>query len=206
MARAQLFFASRLVHFVTAVSMGSLYVIFAAAHIAAFSKTGKVQLLFLVVSEAVLAALFVFRTPPKDYARSPVVWLIAAVGAYLPLGLRPTSLSMFPGADWGVAVGTAMQMAGLLSLNRSFAIVPALRKIKTGGLYRWVRHPIYASYFLLHTSYVAGNLSLRNVAIWLLVSILLIVRLHLEEEHLSADPAYLEYRSRVRWRLFPFLY
>ena len=39
----------------------------------------------------------------------------------------------------------------------------ARRQLKTSGLYRLVRHPLYASYLLSYLGYVLANTNLRNV-------------------------------------------
>ncbi len=170
-----------------------------------FADSGRAACWF-VVAECLVAMLFLLRTQPKSFAHRPLDWLVAALGTFIPMLLRPTGSALFDGADWGVAAGSVLQILGILSLNRSFAIVPALREVKTGGMYRWVRHPIYASYLITMSAYLTGNLSLRNAVVWLLGIACLLLRVHLEERHLVRAPAYRAYMNRVRWRLIPRLY
>jgi len=40
-------------------------------------------------------------------------------------------------------------LVGIISLRDSFGILPALRKVVTGGVYQLVRHPIYSCYLHL---------------------------------------------------------
>jgi protein-S-isoprenylcysteine O-methyltransferase Ste14 len=103
-------------------------------------------------------------------------------------------------------VGAAIQVLGLISLNRSFAIVAAKRVIKTAWMYRVVRHPIYASYCLTFTGYVLANTSPANVTIYAISIVFLIARIFREEAHLSLDPLYREYMQSVRYRLVPFIF
>lgn len=198
--------AEPFMHLLAGVAMAAAYALFAYAHGIKFAESGRVAFLFFVAAESLIALLFLLRTQPKSFASSPVDWAVAALGTWLPLFLRPTSESLVPGADWGIAIGATLQILGVLSLNRSFAIVPALRELKTRGMYRWVRHPIYASYLISQTAYVVGNWSARNALIWLLSMLFLLGRIHLEERHLARTPGYREYMRRVRWRLIPHLY
>lgn len=75
------------------------------------------------------------------------------------------------------------------------------------GVYRWLRHPGYAGGLYL---YLATPLFLD--AWWafvpaLLFSLALILRTALEDRWLSENlPGYREYASRVRYRLFPFVW
>ena len=205
MSRWERIMASPLVHVGSGILLAALWIVFAMAHAARFKATGQPSLLFFCLSETVSAWFLLLRTQPKTYSKSPLAWLIAALGTFLPLLFRPNGNALVSGSDWGLIVGVCLQFAGLLSLNRSFAMVPALRELKTGGLYRHVRHPVYASYLVIFTSYVAGNFSTRNLLLWAAVIGLLLMRMRLEERHLGRDPAYREYMARVRWRVLPFI-
>jgi protein-S-isoprenylcysteine O-methyltransferase Ste14 len=119
---------------------------------------------------------------------------------------RPAAWGVLPAAGMLILVGAALQIVGLLSLNRSFAIVAAKRDIKTSGMYRLVRHPIYASYFLVFAGYVLQNTSIANLLIYMLLLVLLLIRIVREERHLALDPAYREYMQAVRYRLIPFVF
>lgn len=190
----------------TGVPLAMLWLSFAVMHISAFMLTGALNLLVFCAAETLVAGFFLFRRPAKTFSLEPGEWCVAALGTFLPLLLKPTSMALVSGAEWGVSVGATIQIAGLLSLNRSFAIVPALREIKTGGMYRWVRHPIYASYLITLSAYVLSNYSLTNVLVWTATLSFLFLRIHLEERHLSQSPEYRGYMQRVRWRVVPLLY
>ena len=107
-------------------------------------------------------------------------------------------------------VGNAIKLFGmlevivaLLSLRRSFGIVPANRGIRTQGLYNVVRHPLYASELLTLGGFAIVSPSLWNVSLWLCDFALQLARAHAEERFLIEDPSYLQYRSRVKYRLIP---
>lgn len=198
--------ASKPVHLATGAALSTLWLIFAAAHFANFMATGKASLLFFCIAETLAAAFLMFRTQPRTFTRSPRDWVIAITGTFLPLLLRPTESSATTFAEWGLILGSSIQIAGVLSLNRSYALVPALRRVKTGGMYRCVRHPIYFSYFVTFFFYLAVNFSTANLFIVTATCALLITRIYLEEQHLCQTPEYRAYRNKVKWRLIPFVF
>lgn len=190
----------------TAVLLSTLWLFFAAAHLVVFSRTLEPSLALFCMAETMVAAFFLIRTQPRTFTRAPHEWIVAMLGTFFPLLLRPTSHALLPGADWGIVIGATFQIAGILSLNRSFALVPALRRLKTGGMYRLVRHPIYAAYLLTFCSYLAANYSIWNLLILLFSVTLMVARLRFEEGHLSLAPEYRDYQQRVKWRLIPFVF
>lgn len=99
-----------------------------------------------------------------------------------------------------------LQILGLISLNRSFALVAAKRQIKTAGMYRFVRHPLYASYLLINTGYILTNTTSMNLALYVMSMGFLYVRMVREEKHLALDPAYGQYMQQVRYRVVPFMF
>ena len=108
------------------------------------------------------------------------------------------------------AVGLALQFAGLawqvwskVTLGRSFGLLPARRKLVTGGPYRVVRHPIYFGYLLAHLGFLPANFSWRNAAVLAALYVVQVLRLRREEAVLSQDPAYRAYMAGTRWRLVP---
>lgn len=186
--------------------LAALWLLFAIAHLSGFGRTGKTSLLVFALAETIVAAFLLLRTQPKTLSTRPAEWAVAVAGTFLPLLVRPTTDTLIPAAEWGLVLGSALQIAGVLSLNRSLAIVPALRELKTAGMYRVVRHPIYFSYLVTFSCYLAVNFSARNLLILLASSVLLVARVHFEERHLAQMPEYQAYRSRVRWRLIPFVF
>jgi protein-S-isoprenylcysteine O-methyltransferase Ste14 len=104
------------------------------------------------------------------------------------------------------AVGTAFGVIGILSLNRSAGLLPANRGIRSAGAYRFVRHPLYASYLVTQFGYIGSNLSGWNVGVAIAALAAQIIRIRGEERLLSLDPEYASYKGRTRWRLLPFVY
>jgi protein-S-isoprenylcysteine O-methyltransferase Ste14 len=100
-------------------------------------------------------------------------------------------------------VGLCAVAASLLSLRRSFGIVPAHRGIRTHGLYSFVRHPLYASELFAILGFVIANPSPWNISLWLGDCLLNFARARAEEGFLGRDPVYSQYQARVRYRFIP---
>jgi len=66
----------------------------------------------------------------------------------LTVAQGPTGATPFP-ALLIQFTATLLFGASVLTLGDSFAVFPERRNIVTGGVYRWIRHPMYASYLLL---------------------------------------------------------
>ncbi|MGM8060146.1 methyltransferase family protein [Vogesella indigofera] len=183
-----------------------LWVGFSYAHFTKFQVSHDPALLLVIFSETLTAILFIIRAAPKTVSLQAYDWLVALGGTFAPFLFRPTAWGVLPDAVVLVWLGTLLQIFSLLSLNRSIAIVAAKREIKTKGMYRYVRHPIYASYVLLFAGYVLSNTSVANVLIYALLLVLLACRIAREERHLEADPVYREYMLAVRYRLIPYVF
>ena len=88
-------------------------------------------------------------------------------------------------------------------LRRSFGIVPAHRGIRTTGMYRFVRHPLYAAELLTLAGVALANPSVRNTLLWIVELAVQLGRTSTEEAFLGTDPDYANYVARVRYRLLP---
>jgi protein-S-isoprenylcysteine O-methyltransferase Ste14 len=79
------------------------------------------------------------------------------------------------------------------------------RGVVARGPYRFVRHPAYAAKLLIWymQGVVFGDFS---VGLLLALTVIYVLRALTEEWHLMAtDPAYEDYRRKVRWRFVPFV-
>ncbi|WP_395400074.1 methyltransferase family protein [Pseudoduganella sp. UC29_106] len=158
------------------------------------------------MAETLAAALFLLRSKPVAVSAHAGDWLIGIAGTFGVFMFVPAGYGLLPPAKLLLLLGCLLQIAGLLSLNRSFALVAAQREIKTGGMYRLVRHPLYASYMLGFVGYVLSNTSMRNLAVAVVVTLLLLARIVREERLLQQDPAYRAYMRRVPYRLIPLIF
>jgi protein-S-isoprenylcysteine O-methyltransferase Ste14 len=162
--------------------------------------------LLLSVQEGCAAILILCRRPLRAGATTCRATLVAWVGALLPLLLRPAPATV----GWLFPAGTALQIAGgmlailaTVQLGRSFGIVAANRGIQAGGLYRLVRHPIYAAYVLIFGGFVFAHPSPANVLVLLIWLWAQLGRIQAEEQILGQDDAYRSYQQRVCYRLLP---
>jgi protein-S-isoprenylcysteine O-methyltransferase Ste14 len=171
-----------------------------------FTDSGSINMLGLCAVNTVFLAIFISRRDATSISASPGLWLIAFGGTLLPLLMRPSLTGPFTTVGNGIQLlGMLGIIASLLSLRRSFGIVPANRGIRTQGLYTVVRHPLYASELLTFGGFAVANPSLLNVSVWLCDFVLQLARAHAEERFLSEDPSYLQYLSRVKYRLIPLI-
>ncbi|HZZ83142.1 MAG TPA: methyltransferase [Anaeromyxobacteraceae bacterium] len=189
------------------LAVALFYASFVYRHLIAYRQAPRASLVIIVVMEALLAAIVVLRAPAERTSFSLRAWVTTLGGTLGPLLLRPV-----PGAR-DVLAGDALQVAGatlallgVLSLNRSFGLLPAKRGIRSQGLYRWVRHPLYGAYLILYLGYAASNPSLANAAILAIATACQVLRLLNEEAFLSQYEDYQRYRSATRWRLLPYVF
>lgn len=197
---------SKAINVLIGLAMASLWGLFAYRHLMAFGASGEWAYLVICVSETLTAGLFLFRSAPVTVSKDPLDWLFALGGTFTALLFAPSGWGILPAAKILILLGTVMQIFGLISLNRSFALVAAKREIKTRGMYRLIRHPLYASYLIVFTGYILTNTTWMNAAIYVMTMAFLFVRLQREEKHLSLDPKYAEYMRLVRYRVIPFIF
>ena len=105
-----------------------------------------------------------------------------------------------------ITIGLIVMVAGLVSLGRSFGIMPRARGLVQGGLYRRICHPIYLGELLVFAGILILAISPLTLAINATFVALQVCRLMMEERTLSeAYPAYAEYCTRTA-RLLPGVY
>jgi protein-S-isoprenylcysteine O-methyltransferase Ste14 len=173
----------------------------------AIETGGLLAVVLVLFSEGVVCVLLVFRRATTNISIDFEDWLLAAAGTFLPLlvtkGGDPILGILGP---YLLLVGTITHIAAKLTLLRSFGLVAANRGIKVGGLYRYVRHPMYAGYILTHIGFLLASPSLWNAVIYVSAWTLLIARVFAEERILNKDPEYMEYARLVRHRIVPGIY
>lgn len=149
--------------------------------------------------------LFLRRGLPVDGPRA--VGALAALPALL-LGAAAWRLGPAP-ADWPLWTGRFLLVAtlwtcwSLLSLGKSFAVLPARRALVTRGPYRLVRHPAYLGELLALQAVGAASLRPAIQALCAAAALPVMLRIFVEEQALAADPGWSRYAAAVRWRLVP---
>ena len=181
--------------------------------------------LLFILFQTEFAFLMIIRKDTIVSSKNPLDYVVAITGTFIVFLYRPvipvehsTVLDGFLGdaldganiLSAATIAGNALiyisaiwEIFGFVSLNRSAGIVPANRGIKTGGLYKVVRHPIYLGSMILYIGYSLLNPSFYNMCILLAGMCLQIARIYREEKVLIQDAKYREYTQRVKWRLIP---
>jgi len=162
----------------------------------------------------------VARVVPPALERSVYVWIASVLFLFVCALWQPV-----PGIAW-IATGplrwllVALQAAGIwlilrsafmldvleLSGVRQLSSTPRAAVFKTSGPYGWIRHPIYAGWFLLVLC--APGMTMTRLVFAAVSSAYLLVAIPFEERSLlaTAGNAYREYVQQVRWKLIPGLY
>lgn len=93
-------------------------------------------------------------------------------------------------------LATVLNVAGLVAMRRSFAIMAEARVLVTAGVYRWVRHPMYAAHFIIFFCVMLLRLSPLTVALYAAFVAGQVYRARIEERKLmSTFPEYADYRK-----------
>lgn len=168
-----------------------------------FQKTNRLSSLFYVLFNLVVVLLSFSRRMPRSVSWNPFDWGLASLATVLPLLLIPAA-SRNSWLWFSIqCIGEAISTLSLLTLNRSLGMVPANRGVKTRGMYRLVRHPMYCGYCVSDLAMLVQNFCVWNLCVAGAHLIAQTIRITREERLLMEDPAYADYAARVRWRLIP---
>lgn len=176
---------------------------------AAWQDSGHLTGVIATVGFSLAIVFTVTRRPARQMDGAPLSRLATLGATVAPLLFAATTRDpLLPDAVTGwLALGASLWVwTGLLTLGRSFAFLPAHRGLAHSGLYRIVRHPLYAGYVWLHLAVVLAYPSWWNLACWIVAEGSQFIRLQAEERILSTDPAYRHYQAQTRWRLLPGIY
>jgi protein-S-isoprenylcysteine O-methyltransferase Ste14 len=185
---------------------GILFVLLSLNLVHDFIATRRVTGLLLLVSEALVVVLIVFRRPAQQVDRSMAARLVTALSMLGPPLLRAGSEApLLPDMVTAAvsSIGLALVIAAKLTLGRSFGLVPANRGVVDGGPYGMMRHPIYTGYVISHVAFLASHPTTLNIALIVAADSALVLRALLEERTLLGDERYRTYCARVGWHLVP---
>ena len=138
------------------------------------------------------------------------IFLAVYLANYLRLPIYANPSGQYIGVAL-IALGILIRLLAIYSLGQYFTVDVTIRpnhRIKTDGLYKYLRHPSYAASLL---SFIGMGITFNNwVSLLLLVGAVLVVfinRIRVEEtvliDHFGAD--YIAYR-KVTPGLIPFIY
>lgn len=183
-----------------------LYVVLTRNLLADFLHTGRLTGLLLLVTELLVIVFTVVRRRALSIDRSMPALAATSVSVLGPLLVRAVpGQGLVPdlATTCAAAVGLSITIAAKLALGRSFGIVPANRGVVRAGLYKLVRHPIYAGHIITHIGFAVAHPIAWNVMVLAVADVALILRALREEKVLMADVAYVDYCRRVAWHVVP---
>jgi protein-S-isoprenylcysteine O-methyltransferase Ste14 len=169
--------------------------------------------LYAILRTAIVIAFAVFtvgRERPERVSRSPLAFAacaaaIAAVLAFAAPSSSTPEAYVIAGDALAVAFGVWL-LVSVLSLGRSFGVLPEARHLVTRGPYRLVRHPVYLGELGACIGLALAAASVYNVVALAILMFAQGVRMVLEERALAeAFPEYRLYASHTprlipRWR------
>jgi protein-S-isoprenylcysteine O-methyltransferase Ste14 len=148
-------------------------------------------------------AFHLIRKPAEQISTSLYDWSIGIFGAFTNFLYEGTQGNDLWWATTMQLFGMSLQVAGMLSLNRSIGFVAANRGVRTSGMYRFVRHPLYFSYCISFMGFLMNHFTAHNLIVYLTMVSMLFLRILAEERLLSRSPEYQAYQKQVRYRLIP---
>ena len=163
----------------------------------------------ILIHNSLLLSLFLIRRKSTQISEHLIDWIIPILTLTSTLLLDPQQT----GNDACALISLVIQCVGmtgiilsLASLGRSFGIIPANRKIQSSGMYRIVRHPLYASELIFYTGFLIAHFNPMNGILILFILAGQIFRSHAEERLLLQDGGYLDYLNKIHYRLIPGVY
>lgn len=168
-------------------------------------------LLLFLLSEFFTMGLVIFARLPKQANRSAYTWLLVAVSIGYALAIELDSAGTMSLAPLYLTLplqvfGFGFQLIAKWRLGRSFGLLPEERGLVTGGVYRWVRHPMYLGYLINHIGFLLSHFTLQNLVVLAILYVCQILRIVEEEKILQTNPDYQHYMQKTRYRLVPLLY
>jgi protein-S-isoprenylcysteine O-methyltransferase Ste14 len=189
--------------------IGALYVWLTYRLLNHYAQTGNLADLLALPSETMVLVLLLIRRPARDITMRVQDWMVAFAASTATLLLNPAAAPVLGPAWIGWAfqyTGFAAQLWCKAALFRNFGLAPALRGVSVKGPYAFIRHPMYASYFVGQLGFLYAFPTVWNaaiIAVWVAAQF---YRMHAEERLLRKDALYAAYAAQVRWRLVPGLY
>lgn len=199
----------RFFHSITNFCLALLWLGFVVTTLSKWLDQQAFKALGLFLYNTLLVYLFLSRRPSDVISHRWQDWLVSVGTVLVSLWLRPAPMGPPLVQTISLAVQSIAIIAiliALASLGKSFGIVPANRRIKINGAYRWVRHPLYTAELLFLVGFLLGHPSIGNLIKGALIFAGQIVRAVAEEKLLAKDPTYRSYQAQVRFRFIPHVF
>jgi protein-S-isoprenylcysteine O-methyltransferase Ste14 len=155
--------------------------------------------LLLMCFYSLLVFLYIIRSSARSTTKSLFVKTIAVISTFLPFTIpllsKPSdNPTIMVSAGLVTISGIAIALYSLSKLGGSVSIIPQARSLVQNGPYKYVRHPVYLGELISILGVVLARPSTIAMAIYCLLTALLIYRA-LQEERLleSALPEYESY-------------
>jgi protein-S-isoprenylcysteine O-methyltransferase Ste14 len=160
---------------------------------------------------------WLLRAVPEPLLRPVYVWLASLLLIGVCLAWRPIGGDVYRSTGALAAVHAAAQALGVLIVAlavRSIDVLelagirrhPGTEALQIGGLYRWVRHPLYSGWLLV--TFGAAHMTGDRLFFSAVAACYLLIAMPLEERSLrrSFGMAYENYTRLVRYRVVPYVY
>ncbi|MFM7117400.1 MAG: methyltransferase family protein [Planctomycetota bacterium] len=176
---------------------------FACMGAADLTEAFRLSTFLMLLKVSADTAFHLIRKPAEQISTSLYDWSIGIFGAFTNFLYEGTLGNDLWWATSLQLMGMSLQVAGMLSLNRSIGFVAANRGVRTSGMYRFVRHPLYFSYCVSFMGFLLNHFTAHNLIVYLTMVSMLFLRILAEERLLSRSPEYQAYQKQVRYRLIP---
>jgi protein-S-isoprenylcysteine O-methyltransferase Ste14 len=156
-----------------------------------------------LAAHAILVGLALYMREPAKKEAHIVEQLLVWGLAIAPMAFVQTRESPAPWLQAIATLGVLLTIWSVVSLWGAFAIAPADRGLRTGGPYRFIRHPMYAGQMLSLVAILASGVGLLSWLVALASMAGAFWRILREERMIGG---YQDYAARVRWRLIPWVF
>jgi methanethiol S-methyltransferase len=157
------------------------------------------------------------RIVPDALLRSVYVWVASALLIVVCAAWQPIGVNLYRHTGALAVVHAALQLSGFVIIVQTVRLIDPLElagirlhssanSLQIVGPFRWVRHPIYAGWFLL--TFGAANMTGDRLFFAVISAFYLLIAMPFEERALvkSFGGQYEEYRRAVRYRVVPYVY
>ncbi|MEM9941765.1 MAG: isoprenylcysteine carboxylmethyltransferase family protein [Planctomycetota bacterium] len=152
------------------------------------------------------------------FGRRPIIGRVSSYGwlaGFLSLGAGALVLELAPPPDqWSTGSciafvsATCWVIASLVTLGKSFAVMPVYRTLVSHGPYQLVRHPAYLGEIVLLLVATWESFSIIGTVLFLVSVLFVVARITEEEKSFGRikSSVYSNYQSVVQFRLIPYLW